>query len=81
MLKQFLSAAKSIANQCASSKGADPAKLEELASEISVLQRKIDCQDGDLAFAQSILARYSLEIERLIRENVQLRISIAGAKV
>lgn len=78
MRKRSFSVASFIARKLASTSCVRDAKFAELEAEIVALRRQIEVQDGDIAFAQSILARYSLELESLIKENVQLR---AVAKV
>lgn len=73
MPKRFFSDAKRIVRKLISGDSRLARKVAQLTAEIEALNRRIEVQDGDIAFAQSILARYTAEMEGLMRENMSLR--------
>ncbi len=73
MPRQFFSDAKHTVGRLISGGACLEAKIAELTAEIAALNRRIEVQDGDIAFAQSILSRYTAEIEELMQENMRLR--------
>ena len=75
MLNLFSAVVKRFAAKVAGADYIDRLNVDELEKEISQLRSKISYQDGDIAFAQSILARYAKEVEELMRENAVLRFS------
>ena len=73
MPKTFLNDIKLTVDKWISDQRCRKGKIARLEAEIGALNRRIELQDGEIAFAQAILARYTHEIEELMRENIRLR--------
>jgi hypothetical protein len=73
MPKKFFRDARGIVSRLISGRTRRGDQVAELSAEIAALNRRIEIQDGDIAFAQTILARYTAEIEALMQENMSLR--------